>query len=309
MILLITTSVDQTADMVVARLPADRLFRFNADLLAEYRVEFTPGRFRLRDPLGREVRDDTVTACYFRKLDWPFVLDVPAGGSPENWLRRHQAHFAHELYDWFRGTPRIVLELGARHELRKIAQMNLAAGFFDVPAYFAGVSEAIRDLPYAADAVSKNLANTFVQDFKGHRVSPVDTRRLDPAFPWFLQTRAAAASDITVAYVNGLTFAYECPRDDSEVDCRTIAKLTRWTPTRLAPAETEAVVGFMQKADLRFGRLDFLRGYDGRLHFLEVNTNGQWGWLDPKGDTGLLDAIVGEILAVDRRNRTAPTRS
>ena len=35
----------------------------------------------------------------------------------------------------------------------------------------------------------------------------------------------------------------------------------------------------MQRLGLRFGRLDFLAG-DGELSFLEVNSNGQFGWLD-----------------------------
>ena len=58
----------------------------------------------------------------------------------------------------------------------------------------------------------------------------------------------------------------------------------------------------MRRAHLNFGRLDFLRGNDGELYFLEVNSNGQWGWLDYKGDNGLVDAIIGEILAVHRMN-------
>lgn len=302
MILIITTSIDRTADMIVERLQEERFFRFNADLLADYRVEFTPGIFRLCDPLGREVLSDKVTACYFRKLDWPYVIDTPAGGSVESWIRKNQAHFAHELYDWFRGSDRIVMEIGARYPMRKIRQMNLAARFFPVPEYFAGISPKIHELTFADRAVSKNMVDAFIVNFKGHHVSAVDSRALDPAFPWFLQERVEATADITVAYVNGRIFPYACPRKAGDVDCRTLENLAQWRPASLSESEADAVIAFMREAGLNFGRLDFLRGNDGRLHFLEVNSNGQWGWLDLNGDNGLLDAIVAEILAVHQKN-------
>ena len=50
----------------------------------------------------------------------------------------------------------------------------------------------------------------------------------------------------------------------------------------------------MRGVNLDFGRLDFL--YDGSTYwFLEVNANGEWDWLDPNGDVGLLDKMVAEL--------------
>ena len=171
------------------------------------------------------------------------------------------------------------------------------------------MSPAIHSLPFADHAVNKNLVDTFISNFKGHQVSKVDTRTLDPAYPWFLQEQVQASADITVAYVNGKTFAYSCERTTSDVDCRTVAKFFQWAPIQLAATELESIQAFMRRARLNFGRLDFLRGNDGELYFLEVNTNGQWGWLDYKGDNGLVDAIVGEILAVQQTNAAKGSHS
>ena len=302
MILLISTSGDPTTDLLVDRLPKAELFRFNADLLAEYQIEFTPSHCYIRDPLGRELKPERVSACYFRKLNFSVVPDIPAGGSVESWLQKTQTVFANELYNWFRSTGKVVMELGANYALGKIGQMNLASEFFPVPPWFAGVSAGIHELPYAHECVSKNLSNTFIQDYKGHFVHKVDATRLDPAYPWFLQQMIRSDADITVVYVNGKCFAYECPRGEGDVDCRMPEKFLEWKPTRLTAQNEQAILGFMRKARLNFGRLDFLLGNSGDLHFLEVNTNGQWAWLDLKGDNGLFDAIVAEIMAVHAGN-------
>ena len=50
----------------------------------------------------------------------------------------------------------------------------------------------------------------------------------------------------------------------------------------------------MKELGLQFGRLDFLQGQDG-YHFLEVNSNGEWAWLDTEGRYGLLPKVAEEI--------------
>ena len=50
----------------------------------------------------------------------------------------------------------------------------------------------------------------------------------------------------------------------------------------------------MTDANLHYGRLDFL--YDGSTYaFLEVNSNGEWEWLDRDGSNGVLPRVVSEI--------------
>ena len=52
----------------------------------------------------------------------------------------------------------------------------------------------------------------------------------------------------------------------------------------------------MHKANLQFGRLDFLLDKSD-YYFLEVNPNGQWAWLDMTGEHGVFDAIIKELTA------------
>lgn len=291
-----------TTDLLVENLPVDELFRYNADLLTDYQLEFTQNHFYIRDPSGREISSDQVTACYFRKLNFTKIPDIPAAGSVEAWMYKTKTVIAHELYNWFRGSDRIVLEIGAHHVLGKISQMNLAADHFEVPRWFIGVSEKIHTLPYADRCVTKNMSDVFIQNTKGNMVTKVQADQLDPSFPWFLQEMVESEADVTVVYVNGKCFASECPREEGDVDCRQYEKFHQWKPCSLTDDQQQSIRAFMKCARLNFGRLDFLRGADGRLLFLEVNTNGQWGWLDLKGEHGLFKAIAEEIIKVHRAN-------
>jgi hypothetical protein len=57
----------------------------------------------------------------------------------------------------------------------------------------------------------------------------------------------------------------------------------------------------MSETQLRFGRLDFLLKDDEML-FLELNPNGQFAWLDPEGNNGMLNALADEIRFVWKRS-------
>ncbi len=50
----------------------------------------------------------------------------------------------------------------------------------------------------------------------------------------------------------------------------------------------------MQDTCLHYGRFDFLLAGN-TYYFLEVNPNGEWGWLDPSGDAGIVDALAREL--------------
>jgi len=61
MILLISTSDDRTTDLLVDRLPEAELFRFNADLLAEYQIEFIP-KIKIEVVIPEDIEDQVIDA-------------------------------------------------------------------------------------------------------------------------------------------------------------------------------------------------------------------------------------------------------
>lgn len=55
-------------------------------------------------------------------------------------------------------------------------------------------------------------------------------------------------------------------------------------------------VAFLKHVGLSFGAFDFIESDDGRIVFLEVNTCGQYGWLEESLDMPISQAIADELL-------------
>lgn len=59
------------------------------------------------------------------------------------------------------------------------------------------------------------------------------------------------------------------------------------------PVEIREKVGqFMKSLDLEYGALDFVVTPSGEWHFLEINTMGQWLWIEDLTGLGISDSIV-----------------
>jgi hypothetical protein len=67
-----------------------------------------------------------------------------------------------------------------------------------------------------------------------------------------------------------------------------------WERVELPLRLVSDIDGYMKALGLRFGRLDFLANKEDLTDalFLEVNPNGQWGWMDTEMKNGIFDAVV-----------------
>jgi len=65
----------------------------------------------------------------------------------------------------------------------------------------------------------------------------------------------------------------------------------------LSATESQKLKRFMKLSNLSYGIFDFIRTPDGELIFLEVNSDGQWKWLERA--TGIdMSPAIAEMLGV-----------
>ena len=311
MLLVLTHSEDVTTDVVLDRLPDLEVFRFNINLWQEYEWSVDGRGFILRDPTGRVCRDDDTHAVYLRKLYFtPPMIDVPAGGSEESWTRSEIEAVWLGLRDIAMESGRLALvHPSPRGRWNKMRQMRVAARYFRVPEWAAYHTP---NAPLEAPLVVKAFGQNHIGNGGVLMVRQVDPAKLSPEYPWFVQrTVAGATHDVTVACVAGRFFAYQLSRGLFDgVDCRFSSTMDDlpWEPCTLTTEENQSIREFMHATGLSFGRIDFLRD-SGGLWFLEVNPNGQFAWLDPHGENGLLDAVAEAIRRTHERHRNpCPTR-
>jgi hypothetical protein len=309
MLLLLTNSLDGTADVLVG-LCAERgqpVFRFNIDLWASYRFAWTPDGFAFADPSGRAAASQDITACLWRR---PSLRETAGwvGGDP-NAREATEAELhalTREIAEWARarGLLRLIEPNGPRR-VGRLAQMRVAREFFAVPEWSMGWGVRWP----ASRRMVKRLTTEPLGPERDRQiyVQSVEAERLAPGWPWLTQAIAPGTRDATALYVAGRTFAFEMEETRAELDVedwrtRVGAHADAWRPWA-APADFAARVdATMRRLGLRYGRLDFLSG-DGEPTFLEVNPNGQFGWLDdPAGwplHRAVLDAALDPATSLD----------
>lgn len=298
MLLILTSSIDGHSEEIVRRVGSDNVFRFNVDQWRDYEFHLSDGGFCISDPAGRRCHDTYVGALYVRKPTFDDPIAVPIGGCLEEWLRAQINTFVQELYNICRdkGLVRLV-EKGAQVRFGKFSQMRLAGKYFTVPPWRYVKTHGEIQFRSHAKVVTKPLTADFVSGSKFLYTREVDPASLDNGFPWLLQEKIEADADVTVVYVAGRCFAFALDRTSFDgVDWRKHINRQEldWRRVELPARQAQAIVGFMTEANLQFGRLDFLQKGE-TLHFLEVNPNGQWAWLDMDGSQGIFDCVVGEL--------------
>ena len=302
-LLIVTNSFDATTDILVSRLGKDRVFRFNFDLWHEYRFEISPQGMFLADPSGRELTSARIAKLLWRKPVSRNPWRPVSSTSEDRYYDGEMLYAMRELVNlqWLDGKV-VLVEPFAELHAGKFMQLRLASGHFQVPQYhFRLAGKSL--LPAGQEVVVKSLTMEPVGNEVDRELlftTKVNEHALSSNSPWLVQQYIRATKDVTVVFVYDQLFAFELDRGaflDQAVDWRELPsdwKQGDWLPHRLDDRISSGIFAFMKDMGLHFGRLDFLWSSEGYV-FLEVNSNGEWGWLDPIGRYGLLSKVADEV--------------
>jgi hypothetical protein len=296
-----TNSYDLSADVLIRRLGVEAVFRFNLDLWQEYRIEIDGRRFAIENPMGRKVESSGIAKFLWRKPLTNQQL-YPDRSFPRDRVFEEEelAYAIREVWNEMYCAGRAVLIDPLSDSIAgKLIQAKIARRHFSVPAWsFVCGASPSEDL--GPRTVAKSLTSLRTGDRSVLFTTQVELGRLSLGSPWYLQSSVAADHDVTVVFVRDALFAFALNRAEfpaGVVDWRRARYMTQsqnWIPHTLPKRLIEAIRQFMGDMCLHYGRLDFLLTGD-RYDFLEVNPNGEWGWLDESGKTGIIDALVKEL--------------
>jgi glutathione synthase/RimK-type ligase-like ATP-grasp enzyme len=114
--------------------------------------------------------------------------------------------------------------------------------------------------------------------------------------PHLFQAQIFKAADVRVTIVDERVFACRIlsqTSEDTRVDFR---RFRNFVPAHLLidlPSRLErALIALVQRLGLRYGAVDLVEDVEGSYWFLEVNPNGQWGWIEQ-----LTGAPISSVLA------------
>ncbi len=309
--LIITNSFDMTIDRVIGQLDNETVFRFNRDLWQEYALSISPEGFRLVSPTGRTVERFQIAKCYWRVPLSKRALHCNSEPSVTDYIEREIDYVVTEIVNFLWRDRKVVLvEPKADLRIGKLLQLETGQRYFTIPRYeFRSGFEP--SVPSNLERIVKSMSSTRVTDETYLWTTRVHENNLDPTLPWFVQDHVDATHDVTVVYIRGWMEGFSLERrnfQDQTTDWRELARITadQWKRHSIPLELKESIDHYMTDLGLHFGRLDFL--YDGIMYwFLEVNSNGEWGWLDRKADGEILDKIVEEVRP-DRPVHPIPVR-
>lgn len=294
MLFIITNSLDGTSDIIALLCERRKIpfFRFNVDFFQQYDFTWNSHGFSLTDPSGRRLISNQITACWWRKVffndqSWEHV-------SPEErrWVEAELNCIIRELANWCRHNQVLrLVDPAFDRKCGKIQQMRFAERHFHVPDWSVHWGkESIH-----GQRMVKNFASETTSDNRYIYVQEVNAAHLSLYHPWFLQNKADGEFDATVVYVTGQSFGFrlESTRDHSPQDWRVLINTAacRWIPWEMPHGVSQKIDSYMKEIGLLYGRLDFIAG-NANPAFLEVNSNGQFGWLDFDTEAWTLHQIV-----------------
>ncbi len=307
-VLVATEADDITADMVITELNRRDVpvVRFNPadigeDLMVSARFGTCPAPVvgQVRTP-SRAADLTRVGSVYWRRPEWPSFPHL----SPDD------SRFAAAQVRYGLGGTLYALDgpLWVNHPLRitaadyKPAQLALAQqlGFTIPPTLVTNdPAEAREFIRVQGDSIFKTLRWTpYTRD--GVPVTgwadPVTADEIDDSVrvtPHLFQARVDKVADLRVLIVGRHTFAV---RIDSELlDWRKDYSALTYTVEHLPDRVDKALHAYLDRLELVSGSFDLAVDRAGDHWWLELNPNGQWGWLET--ETGLpMSAAFADLL-------------
>lgn len=291
MLLLITGSLDGTADLLVQEVGSSNCFRFNYDLFQDYKLEFTPSYWSITNPSGHSINSNNVTRAFWWKAFNFYIQDQ------EEFIVEEVKYIFREIYHWCRlksiakGNPH-----DFHNHLGKINILNIASKYFKTPDTLITFKLAGVDKLPNKKFVAKSLTSGLTTTNKALFTTAVNLEQLHPDYPWFLQEQIDSKVDITVFICGDDYFAYYRDRTGlkgldwrAEQDFKNpLAK--EWIRFDLTSEQNQSIADFNTSINVDWGRIDFMGSID-ELIFLEFNANGQWVFLDYSGEDGLVKSV------------------
>ncbi|MCY0923297.1 MULTISPECIES: ATP-grasp ribosomal peptide maturase [Streptomyces] len=307
-VLVVTEADDITADMVITELNRRKVpvVRFNpADIGEGLTVSARFGTCPA--PVAGQVRTPSRTAdlavvrsVYWRRPEWPTFSHLPPDDS----------RFAAAQVRYGLGGTLYALDgpLWVNHPLRvaaadyKPAQLALAQqlGFIIPPTVVTNdPDEARKFIRAQGDAIFKTLRWTpYARE--GVPVTgwadPVTADEIDDSIritPHLFQARVDKVADLRVLIVGRHTFAVRIESD--LLDWRKDYSALTYSVEHLPHRVHQGLHAYLHHLGLVSGSFDLAVDRAGDYWWLELNPNGQWGWLET--ETGLpMSAAFADLL-------------
>lgn len=263
---------------------------------------------------GHEFETKDVLAAWWRKPQWVRVerTDPVRRISIELELER-TAHALASLIPacaWLNAPDAM---RGAESKLRQLLTAD-GLGFSVPPTHIGNDWAPIRCVASASDMVFKSLRGglwsadgnqmVFATRLGADRIDELAGQGHTP-WPRLFQARVAGRREWRVYVIGDEVIGAVIELDGDLVDGRKhqLSQHVRFAAAKPDPWLSAACIALTRAFGLGYGAIDLIEDGDGRMWFLEINSNGQYGWLEQELGLPFTRLLSRQLLLIARANQ------
>lgn len=310
MILLITNKKDVTTDLVVSNLNNLNAlyYRFNTEDLGKHiniTLDFFNNKFILYDNLKkRTINLKEIKSIYYRRPELPSYKHLKLKEEERIFLIHESLYILEGVYRLLQNCFWISNPFKIREAENKIYQLTTAEKLgFNIPKSI--ISDVRNDIENFLEKNKQLIIKPIKTGILGeldeekfiftNNINFTEEKRARiKNFPCYIQNKILKDSDLRVTIVGGKIFSVKIfPQNEAldTTDWRRNLKKVQYEITNIPLYVEKQCLSLMKFLDINFGAIDFAVE-DGQYIFLEINPNGQWGWLDIQLRVGICDEIT-----------------
>ncbi len=319
MILIMSNKWDITCDFVVMELRrrGQSFVRINTEDLPAARATVTLPDFHIylkRDGICRDLAAE-VKVIWNRRPGKPFD-DVRAADRPS---AATQKFVSDQWYSWLESLQLLRDVTWINHPQAndamesKVRQLFLARKVgFEIPetwisndpdAVRRGIAQAPRGLVVKAlysPLIEEPAGDSFIFTTPLRGIRKEDDTSITIC-PSIFQQMLEPKVDFRVTVVGDRVFAVKIEileGDPNEVDWRVRKNGLRFTRCEIPASIEDLCRVYVKEAGLLFGAVDFVE-HEGKFIFLEINPNGEWGWLQKPHNVPIAETLCDLMISRD----------
>lgn len=313
-VLIITNKEDITVDFVVNELNGRRIdfYRLNTEDIGEtldVYINLDSNNFLLYDE-DKVIDLNSFTSVYYRRPKAPQIADLTVG-EQVYYIREHEA-LLEGIYQFLRNKKWLNNVYSIRLAENKIYQQIIAneIGLLTPKRIITNERNEALNFVNNETAIFKPMKNGFIEEVNMNSkilfTNVVDENFINnissiKALPVYFQNLIHKRSDIRVTVVDEIINAVEIDSQntkDAEIDWRKSKEIPKHKIITLDEALKRQVLELCKRFDLRFAAIDFIRNTNNEMVFLEINPNGQWGWIEKLLKIDISSQIVDYMVCI-----------
>lgn len=324
MILIITNKKDITCDMIVSELNSRAInyYRLNTeDIGSDVNVilDFNKEKFILIDQRKNiQINLKEIKSVYYRRPELPSYTQVELTLGERQFLRNEFFYTLEGIYKILESKFWISPIFAIREAENKIYQLLIAKKLgFTIPY------SIITNSPLYAESfinnqnqkcVIKPIRSGLIQDRETAKI--IFTSRFDNhdmnhlvrihSVPTYFQTEIKKKADVRVTVVGEHLFAVQIFSQDCEetvTDWRKGESLyLKHSEIHLPCSLEQKCINIVKQLRLYYGAIDLILTEENQFIFLEINPNGQWGWIQQRLGLKISEAIVDLLVERGQSN-------